>query len=282
MVYSYRADKIRRTIIGPVIGGYLAEPVSKYPSLFHEDTVWDHYPYLLPNLVVVVFLLTSCILGFLNLQEVHPQFRKRDDIGRAVSFGLSNLLKGRGWQDKSGYSSVSTREVGTELTQTSNDEENVLPDVPENKPQSAYTRQVMLQILSVSILGFLKIATLAMVPVFLATPSQPSESLESSELLRSIFGIRGGFGLNSTSISNVLLTQALASILSQIIAVPAIIARKGPLWSYKVMLWILLCLYFVMPFAVGLPTWLSLPVILVVLWVYALANGLGSTCSGIL
>ncbi|KAL6595633.1 hypothetical protein ACP70R_047973 [Stipagrostis hirtigluma subsp. patula] len=39
-------------IIGPAIGGYLAQPVKQYPHLFHEKSAFGRFPYLLPCLCI--------------------------------------------------------------------------------------------------------------------------------------------------------------------------------------------------------------------------------------
>jgi hypothetical protein len=94
--------------------------------------------------------------------------------------------------------------------------------------------------------------------------------------------IEGGFGLDTTNTSNVLLSQAFATILSQILAIPAIISRMGALHSYRMIL-VLLCFTFVLtPFSAKLPTWAGMPAILLALWIYALGNGLATTASAIL
>jgi hypothetical protein len=81
---------------------------------------------------------------------------------------------------------------------------------------SAFTKQVILQVLSSTILGYLKIATLATIPVFLETPPQSSNSTTSGDLNAPKFQFRtnGGFGLSTQGISNVLLTQAVAATIS--------------------------------------------------------------------
>lgn len=275
---------LSRTIIGPVVGGYLAEPVKKYPSLFGPDTIWEQFPYLLPNLVVVVFLLASCIWSFLALQEVHPRFQGRIDLGRKVSATIQSFVRSRKWNDQKGrYASIRTEEDPIELTNVAESTADRTQEQFSNRG-SAFTKQVMLQILSSTILGSLKVATLAIIPILLATPSQPSSSagFETPGMLKSILGMNGGYGFDTQSISNVLLTQAVAAIISQILWVPTIIARQGPLSSYRLALFVLVFLYCIMPFAASLPKWLAVAAILVLLWLYALVNGLGTTCSAIL
>ncbi|KFY29274.1 hypothetical protein V493_02449 [Pseudogymnoascus sp. VKM F-4281 (FW-2241)] len=273
------------TIIGPVIGGYLAEPVKNYPSLFHEGTVWDKFPYLLPNLAVVVFLLSSCTLGLFCLEEVHLKFRDQVNIKWTLTRRIQNIFKGKRWNaDEATYTPLREDEAdsGIPLRPISTAE---TPEEPEVKPPSAFTRQVKLQILSNAIQGFLKISTLAIVPVFLATPpepGQPQNSTRGLEVIKGIFRIEGGFGLDTMDTSNVLLSQAIATIGGQTLLVPAIIRRKGPLRSYRLVVVILICLYCLLPFTANWSTEAGIPTMLIILWIYTVASSLATTCSQIL
>lgn len=98
--YSHFLNKLRipRTIIGPVIGGYLAEPVKKYPFLFQKGTIWDKFPDLLPNVVVVIFLLGGCILGLFFMEVVHPKSRDQVDIRWILASGIQNIFRGKAWK----------------------------------------------------------------------------------------------------------------------------------------------------------------------------------------
>jgi MFS family permease len=48
-------------IIGPAIGGYLAQPAEKYPQLFAKDSFWDKFPYFLPCFIISGLALTVAI-----------------------------------------------------------------------------------------------------------------------------------------------------------------------------------------------------------------------------
>uniref|UniRef100_A0A0E0BNJ4 Major facilitator superfamily (MFS) profile domain-containing protein n=1 Tax=Oryza glumipatula TaxID=40148 RepID=A0A0E0BNJ4_9ORYZ len=51
-------------VVGPALGGYLAQPVEKYPHVFSKESVFGRFPYLLPCLGVSLFaaiVLISCI-----------------------------------------------------------------------------------------------------------------------------------------------------------------------------------------------------------------------------
>ncbi|KAK3118330.1 hypothetical protein QOZ80_9BG0697340 [Eleusine coracana subsp. coracana] len=50
-------------IVGPALGGYLAQPVDKYPHMFSKDSIFGRFPYLLPCLSVSSFaaiVLIAC------------------------------------------------------------------------------------------------------------------------------------------------------------------------------------------------------------------------------
>lgn len=66
-------------IIGPILGGSLADPVNSFPGIFGrgsllggKEGIWwmQHWPYALPNLLSAVFILASFFAVFLGLDEV--------------------------------------------------------------------------------------------------------------------------------------------------------------------------------------------------------------------
>ncbi|KAL6049513.1 protein ZINC INDUCED FACILITATOR-LIKE 1-like [Balamuthia mandrillaris] len=65
-------------VVGPVIGGYLAQPAKKYPSLFPKDSFFDHYPYLMPCLVGASVTLVGLIAGYFFLTETLQKFPKKE------------------------------------------------------------------------------------------------------------------------------------------------------------------------------------------------------------
>lgn len=115
-----------RTIVRPVVGGYLAEPAENYSSLFPPDTVWDSFPDLLPNLLVVVCLMTSCVLCFLLLEEVHNEIRDCADVRRQIHRIIRNFLSGKQRNEnisRTGYAAVTASEDDIELKSVAGSEE---------------------------------------------------------------------------------------------------------------------------------------------------------------
>ncbi|KAI1961510.1 hypothetical protein LOZ58_003366 [Ophidiomyces ophidiicola] len=66
-------------IIGPILGGILADPIKTYPGIFGPGTllggkegIWwmEKWPYALPNLASAIFMFLALIAVFLGLDEV--------------------------------------------------------------------------------------------------------------------------------------------------------------------------------------------------------------------
>jgi MFS family permease len=76
------------SIIGPVMGGALAQPCNAYPWLFEKDSIFGTYPFLLPNLVCVVILIFGIAIGILFLEETHAEKKHRSDWGRKLGNAL--------------------------------------------------------------------------------------------------------------------------------------------------------------------------------------------------
>ncbi|KAI3781158.1 hypothetical protein L2E82_11161 [Cichorium intybus] len=65
-------------IIGPALGGYLAQPAEKFPALVSSDSLFGRFPYLLPCLCISIFALFVTI-GALWLPET-LHFHKKDEL----------------------------------------------------------------------------------------------------------------------------------------------------------------------------------------------------------
>ncbi|KAG9133142.1 hypothetical protein Leryth_023509 [Lithospermum erythrorhizon] len=59
-------------IIGPALGGFLAQPADKYPSIFSADSVFGRFPYFLPCLCISLFAFAVTILSFFLPVRVRP------------------------------------------------------------------------------------------------------------------------------------------------------------------------------------------------------------------
>ncbi|OLY78145.1 Protein ZINC INDUCED FACILITATOR 1 [Smittium mucronatum] len=56
-------------IIGPLIGGFLYDPVHKFPSVFKGIEIFEKFPHLLPCLVSFIFYVIGTAIVFFTFQE---------------------------------------------------------------------------------------------------------------------------------------------------------------------------------------------------------------------
>lgn len=66
-------------VIGPAVGGFLAQPAEKYPHIFSEKSLFGRFPYFLPCLVISIFALVSFILCFWLPETVHAHDKENID-----------------------------------------------------------------------------------------------------------------------------------------------------------------------------------------------------------
>ena len=279
----------------------MAEPVGRFPSVFHPGSLWERYPFLLPNIVVAAIFAVTSSLGVFLLKETNPNFSNRSDTG--VRIGLAykmlwrkcvGMWKGQGYtaysivgeacdvpiSEQSHSSAAEGHTDNIELRvrekSTMTNASGVDPEIKKKR----FTGQIILQIISVSLLAFHKVASDSLIPVFLATPRAKTDKPRAAS--NSPFNLSGGFGLSSASIGYVLLTQAVTAILVQFLVVPRVITKFGALRTYRWTLFVFPWLYCMTPFVVKLPPPLSLIALLVDLWVKVLLVALGYVCSAIL
>lgn len=74
------ADSIR-SILGPALGGALAQPCQSYPNWFPQGTLFCRFPFLLPNLVCAVILAGGVVVAILFLEETHGVKKNQRDRG---------------------------------------------------------------------------------------------------------------------------------------------------------------------------------------------------------
>ncbi|CAN1804373.1 Protein ZINC INDUCED FACILITATOR-LIKE 1 [Linum perenne] len=58
-------------IIGPALGGFLAQPAEKYPNLFSKDSLFGRFPYLLPSLAISLITLGVTIASLWLPETLH-------------------------------------------------------------------------------------------------------------------------------------------------------------------------------------------------------------------
>ena len=91
------------------MGGALAKPCEAYPSLFPRGSIFDTFPFLLPNIVCTIVLVIGLTIGILFLEETNEAKRDRFDPGllagnwilQCLGLQANTASEGEGFSDKS-------------------------------------------------------------------------------------------------------------------------------------------------------------------------------------
>lgn len=72
-----------------MVGGALARPCISYPDYFQKGSIWDRWPYLLPNLCSAILLVVGASFGALFFQETNPTISRPDPTLKVGNWILS-------------------------------------------------------------------------------------------------------------------------------------------------------------------------------------------------
>lgn len=285
------------SIIGPMIGGALARPCISYPEIFARGTIWDKYPYLLPNLFSAATVFVGVIIGLLFLDETHSMKKSQRDRGREMGDYLANIVgEATGYNGKRGPEKQALldgeQRIGygsSHPSLTSSDDEESLPayqsqeNSPRLSPQAdtrslcsapldpeepvveekkkTFTKPVIMNIISYGILAFHTMTFDQLFPVFLSTARPETPILELP------FRFTDGFGLETKTIGFIMSVQGGYSLLSNYLIVPPVTRRLGSLRLFRLLAFSYFSLYLVTPYLVLLPDAMRMPAIyLLVIW----------------
>ncbi|KAL4784847.1 major facilitator superfamily domain-containing protein [Aspergillus varians] len=263
-------------IVGPILGGILAEPRKNYPQFFGpgsifggEDGVWwmERWPFALPNLISSIFIFISWSTVFFGLDETHEVARCRSDWGRNLGRRLVKVVqrrRGRYYRPLTDYPDDTSLYLDESVTSRS------LPSSPirariqrrHKRPsfRQIWTRNVLLTLLAQFLLAFHTSAFNAMTFIFLPSPRAPEGTQHG------FFRFGGGLGLPSSRVGLATAIIGIIGLPLQIFVYPRIQTRLGTLTSFGTFLPFSPLSYALMPFLVIIPNypWLVWPAFTVV------------------
>ncbi|KAI0192485.1 MFS general substrate transporter [Astrocystis sublimbata] len=265
------------SIVGPMIGGALARPCANFPAIFSAGTIWERFPYLLPNLFSAIVVLIGVITGFLFLEETHAQKKMERDrgleIGDWIVSKLTSFRKCTEPRDEKSKLVVRDDDMRPlidhdEQLPTYRTNENTpassprlksapAPTIPRDSLDLAqpakemgvgfsktFTLPVVLNIVSFGILAFHTMAFDQLLPVFLATPA-PEHGVMSLPLK-----FVGGFNLDSKTVGIIMSIQGAWQLFLNSFIVPKVIARFGAWRSFRFIAAIFFALHLITPYLV--------------------------------
>ncbi|KAK6355537.1 hypothetical protein TWF696_004636 [Orbilia brochopaga] len=234
------------SIIGPSLGGLLAEPVQHYPDVFSRGGLFDKFPYLLPNLACAIICLVGAINGILFLDETHAELIHKPDRGRAIGFWIQDTL-----------AALFTRQSTETPTQKLPNTETtpLLPPQPSpppsptpttHKPTKIWTKQVIHNVIAYGIIAFHTITYDQLLSVFLQSPT-------SSTHLHNPLRFTGGFSLDTRTIGLLFSYQGFLSTFFQFVIFAPFVRFAGVHRTFRVVAATYPLVYIVTPYIAWIP-----------------------------
>jgi hypothetical protein len=261
-------------VIGPILGGFLADPVASFPSTFGPGSTFGgkdgvdwmkSYPYALPNLVSGTFIFLGGMGVVLFLDETHEALRGKADYGRKIGKFLARITCRKRVKEQYHYTALPEDQT-TSDTLDLEETPNATPTTPANvtarghtsgsiSMRSIFTRNVNLTLLSHHLLA-LHVSTFNAL-IFLLLPADRSANKHWS--LPVSFG--GGLGLSTEQVGLATAIMGIIGLPLQILVYPAANTKLGTLSSYRIFLPFSIAAYMLLPFLVLLPNkpWLIWP-----------------------
>ncbi|RAL16014.1 uncharacterized protein BO97DRAFT_431754 [Aspergillus homomorphus CBS 101889] len=263
-------------IIGPVLGGALADPLNTYPELFGPGTFlggtdgvgWMRkWPYALPNVLSACYILLSFLAVFLGLHETHEVARYRDDWGRKLGRMIAKSFsrrRGRYYRRLQTHPDNESVYIdGSATSMSAPPSPRRARARPRQKRPSfwqIWTPNVLLTLLVQFLLAFHTSAFNSMTFTFLPTPRAPEDSRKG------FFRFSGGLGLPSSRVGMATAIIGVIGLPLQIFIYPRVQGHLGTLTSFRTFLPFSPLAYAMMPFLLVLPRvpWVVWPAFTVV------------------
>lgn len=264
-------------VVGPLLGGLLADPAGSYPGWFGPGGTWGgmkgvwlfmEFPYALPNLVNAGFLVGSTLALVLGLEETLDGLRGKSDWGLKIGKSLGRLLCRRS-TPKQEYAPLQEQEDGVlndlELATTSTTKPPNSISTPVRKRaklpfRRIWTPNVLFTLLAHGLLA-MHVGTFSNLWfVFLSTPRyNPEPSEETLPLPENYkphppFTFTGGLALPPPAIGTALAILGIIGITLQLLIFPRVSFWLGTIRSYRLSLLLFPLSYFLAPYLAVIPS----------------------------
>ena len=236
------------TIIGPAIGGTLADPAENFPDNFSRNGLFGRFPYLLPNLVCASLLVMSMTFGYFFLEESHPDMQPRLLLPPSTYTSDETPLMATTNAMKAPAVELRAETYGTFKSNGDSGWRN--SDAKFGTP-TIFTKQVISLIVALGIFTYHSMTYDHLLPIFLEDERRAGFSTSSQTV--EFLSASGGLGLSVHNVGVIMSTNGLIALFVQAVIFPVAAEKLG---TYR--LFILVTLghpmsYIIMPCLVYIP-----------------------------
>lgn len=248
------------TIIGPCIGGMFADPYESWPELFPRDSLFDRFPYLLPNLICAFLLFISIILGFWLLEETHPDLLPQIVVpveilpSEETPLIVTSLSTQRAIDDLRPETYGTIQNIDDEFSDVWAAIEN------EKKPFTVkiWNKRVVGFIIALCIFTYHAMTYDHLMPIFFEDKRALTSALLGSD---SIFYSPGGLGLSLRSVGMIMAVNGVIALFVQAVIFPIAAAKIGVYRLFLAVTVLHPIAYVIVPMLLSVPESLLYPAI---------------------
>jgi MFS family permease len=240
------------SVLGPMMGGFFANPARRWPGVFGGVVFWQTYPYALPSFIAAAVFLTSLASAIFFLEETLESKKHRRDWG--VELG-HRFLRAFGRSSKASPSTThhiddneSAEPLITSPTTTTTTKKPTPTKAATHTVRDVLTRHTVCFLLAYFALGMHTVAFEQVLSVFLSHPWR-DHTPENTHLP---FQFGGGFGLSTEQIGTLFTLYGFSS-LTQFFVFPPLARKVGVLNCFRFCSLIHPLYMFIMPYMVLLP-----------------------------
>ncbi|KAI9744021.1 MAG: hypothetical protein M1818_002755 [Claussenomyces sp. TS43310] len=263
-------------IIGPILGGLLADPANSYPGIFGHVRFFQRFPYAPPNLLNAVLLLIVALAVFLGLEETLESIR-HEDLGSKCGRKLKDLFKryrGRNTSSDHAYMPIDADEqsrglldngnlrsediemspVGTKDTKATKKKGG--PRYKQKLPfRRIFTAKILWTFLAHFVLGCHVGTFNNLWFIFLSTPVADPASPELANYKQHLpFVFTGGLGMPARDVGLAMAVLGVIGITLQLLVYPRVNARLGVIRSWRMSLYFFPVAYILAPYLAVVPS----------------------------
>lgn len=256
------------TIIGPCIGGTFADPHSAWPEIFPKGSIFDRYPYLLPNLMCSFLMLVSIVLGIVLLDETHPDMQPRSNLPADTYVSEETPLMETSDAIKRPAVDLRAETYGTIRELNDDCEHEWHYETPREEkslfPANVWNKRVVGFIIALSIFTYHSMTYDHLMPIFFEDRRVSPTSivqLSSPSLLYS----PGGLGLSLRDVGMIMAVNGVIALVIQAVVFPIAAERVGVYKLFLIVTVLHPIVYAIVPFLLYVPESLIFPAIYVCL-----------------
>jgi MFS family permease len=252
------------TIIGPSIGGLLANPAISFPDTFSAEGLFGRFPFLLPNVVCALLMLISIASAFFWMRETHPGFSSSQSRRQSLVETIieqTPIITGATANDAADlrddtYGTFTEIAVQKEEHWRLNEDGiSREPSISEKRGSAWFTKEVAMVVLALSIYTYHSMCYDHLLPIFY----QDKAANEVSIATQNPLDIRGGLGLSTKEVGVIMSVSGIIALFIQAVVFPIVAQRMGT-WRTFVMVTIMHPIaYFIVPLLALLPSNLLFP-----------------------